>query len=64
MKTQSRAAVLLFALSVTPSIAGVMLTTFVLIPIFPVSTLLYIWLAVAVLTLAALLRFLRTPSAT
>jgi hypothetical protein len=34
----------------------------VLIPNFRVSTLLDVWLVVAVLTLVALLRFLRTPA--
>jgi hypothetical protein len=36
-----------------------MLTAFVLIPHFRVSTLLYLWLGVAVLSLAALLRLIR-----
>ena len=52
---------LVYGVSTLGNIAGVMLTTFVLIPNFRVSTLLYVWLAVAVLNLAALLRLLRTP---
>jgi hypothetical protein len=51
-----------YGVSTLGNIAGVMLTTFVLIPSFRVSTLLYVWLAVAVLTLLALLRFLRPSS--
>lgn len=50
---------LVYGVSTLGNIAGVMLTTFVLIPNFRVSTLLDVWLAVAVLTLVALLRFLR-----
>jgi len=57
-----KASGLVYGVSTLGNIAGVMLTTFVLIPHFRVSTLLYIWLAVAVLNLAALLRFLRTPT--
>lgn len=53
---------LVYGVSTLGNIAGVMLTTFVLIPNFRVSTLLYVWLAVAVVNLAALLRFLRTPT--
>jgi hypothetical protein len=45
------------------NIAGVMLTAFALIPHFPVSTLLLIWLVVAVVSLAALLRLLRVSPA-
>jgi hypothetical protein len=57
-----KASGLVYGVSTLGNIAGVMLTTFVLIPNFRVSTLLYVWLAVAVLTLAALLRFLRAPT--
>lgn len=57
-----KASGLVYGVSTLGNIAGVMLTTFVLIPSFRVSTLLYVWLAVAVLTLLALLRFLRTSS--
>ena len=53
---------LVYGVSTLGNIAGVMLTTFVLIPNFRVSTLLYVWLAVALLNLAALLRFLRAPA--
>ncbi len=57
-----KASGLIYGVSTLGNIAGVMLTTFVLIPKFPVSTLLYVWLGVAVLSLAALLQFLRTPA--
>jgi hypothetical protein len=57
-----KASGLVYGVSTLGNIAGVMLTTFVLIPNFRVSTLLDVWLAVAVLTLVALLRFLRTPT--
>lgn len=57
-----KASGLVYGVSTLGNIAGVMLTTFVLIPSFRVSTLLYVWLAVAVITLVALLRFLRAPS--
>ena len=51
-----------YGVSTLGNIAGVMLTTFVLIPSFPVSTLLYVWLAVAIVSLAFLLRLLRAPT--
>ena len=54
---------LVYGLSTLGNIAGVMLTTFVLIPNFPVSQLLYGWLAVAAVGLVGLLRLLQTPSA-
>lgn len=57
-----KASGLVYGVSTFGNIAGVMLTTFVLIPNFRVSTLLYVWLGVAVVTLAALLRFLRAPA--
>ncbi len=57
-----KASGLVYGVSTLGNIAGVMLTTFVLIPNFRVSTLLDVWLVVAVLTLVALLRFLRTPA--
>ncbi|MCX6950928.1 MAG: fused MFS/spermidine synthase [Verrucomicrobia bacterium] len=57
-----KASGLVYGVSTLGNIAGVMLTTFVLIPNFRVSSLLYGWLVVAVVTLAALLRFLRSPS--
>jgi hypothetical protein len=47
------------------NIAGVMLTAFVLIPHLPVSTLLYLWLGVALVNLTCLILLLRTvPSST
>lgn len=51
----------IYGASTLGNIAGVMLTAFVLIPHFPVSTLLYVWLAVAVLSLGGLLILLRPP---
>ena len=57
-----KASGLVYGVSTLGNIAGVMLTTFMLIPNFRVSTLLYVWLAVAVASLAALLRLLRAPS--
>ncbi len=53
---------LVYGVSTMGNIAGVMLTAFVLIPHFRVSTLLYIWLAVAIVSLASLLRLLRPAS--
>ncbi len=50
-----------YAVSTLGNIAGVMLTAFVLIPNFRVSTLLFIWLAVAALGLAGLLWLLLRP---
>jgi hypothetical protein len=50
-----------YGVSTLGNIAGVMVTAFVLIPHFRVSTLLYLWLGVAVVSLVALLRFLRAP---
>ena len=58
-----KASGLVYGVSTLGNIAGVMLTTFKLIPSFPVSTLLYVWLGVAVLCVAGLLVLLRpTPS--
>ena len=57
-----KASGLVYGVSTLGNIAGVMLTAFVLIPNFRVSTLLYGWLAVAVVSLAALVRLLRTPA--
>ena len=48
-------------MSTLGNIAGVMLTAFTLIPHFPVSTLLYLWLGVAIVSLASLVRLLRIP---
>jgi len=50
----------IYGISTVGNIAGVMLTAFVLIPHFRVSTLLYLWLAVAILSLAGLIAILRT----
>jgi hypothetical protein len=54
-----KASGLVYGVSTLGNIAGVMLTTFVLIPNFRVSTLLYVWLGVAVVSLIALLRLLK-----
>jgi hypothetical protein len=54
---------LVYGLSTLGNIAGVMLTTFVLIPNFPVSRLLHGWLIVAAIGLAGLIRLLRTAPA-
>jgi len=53
---------IVYGVSTLGNIAGVMLTAFVLIPNFPVSTLLYGWLAVAVVGLTTLVRLLRAAS--
>jgi hypothetical protein len=45
------------------NIAGVMLTAFALIPNFRVSTLLHLWLAVALVSLVGLVRLLRLSPA-
>jgi hypothetical protein len=57
-----KASGVVYGVSTLGNIAGVMLTAFVLIPHLRVSTLLYVWLAVAIVSLAALLRLLRVPS--
>ena len=58
-----KASGVVYGVSTLGNIAGVMLTAFALIPHFRVSSLLYGWLAVAVLSLWLLLRLLRrTPS--
>lgn len=56
-----KASGVVYGVSTLGNIAGVMLTAFVFIPNFRVSTLLYIWLAVAVASLAGLVRLLRAP---
>ncbi|MES2697509.1 MAG: hypothetical protein V4773_28845, partial [Verrucomicrobiota bacterium] len=56
-----KASGIVYGVSTLGNIAGVMLTAFVLIPNFPVSTLLYIWLGVAVVSLAGLVQLLRLP---
>jgi hypothetical protein len=53
---------LVYGLSTLGNIAGVMLTTFVLIPNFRVSTLFYVWLAVAAIGLVGLIRLLQAAS--
>ena len=59
-----KASGVVYGVSTLGNIVGVMLTAFALIPHFRVSTLLYLWLGVAVVSLAALLRLLRVSSAT
>ncbi|PTX98922.1 fused MFS/spermidine synthase [Opitutus sp. ER46] len=54
-----KASGLVYGVSTLGNIAGVMMTAFLLIPHFRVSTLLYGWLAVAVASLAVLLHLLR-----
>jgi hypothetical protein len=56
-----KASGIVYGVSTLGNIAGVMLTAFVLIPHFRVSTLLYIWLGVAIISLASLVRLLRVP---
>lgn len=58
-----KASGIVYGTSTLGNIAGVMLTAFLLIPQFPVSSLLYTWLAVAVISLAVLLRLLRGSAA-
>jgi hypothetical protein len=57
-----KASGIVYGVSTLGNIAGVMLTAFALIPHFHVSTLLYVWLAVALVSLAALLGLLRDTS--
>jgi len=54
-----KASGLIYGVSTLGNIAGVMLTAFVFIPNFPVSTLLYLWLVVALASLASLVGLLR-----
>ena len=49
----------IYGISTVGNIAGVMLTAFVLLPNLRVSTLLYVWLGVAVVSLAGLLTLLQ-----
>jgi hypothetical protein len=59
-----KASGLVYGVSTLGNIAGVMLTAFVLIPHLPVSTLLYLWLGVALVNLSCLIVLLRpSPSA-
>ena len=53
---------IVYGTSTLGNIAGVMLTAFALIPNFRVSTLLFLWLGVAVVSLASLVRLLRLSS--
>src|SRR4051812_22367174 len=57
-----KASGIIYGVSTLGNIAGVMLTAFLFIPNFRVSTLLYIWLAVAIVSLASLVRLLRIPT--
>jgi sugar phosphate permease len=57
-----KASGIVYGVSTLGNIAGVMLTAFVLIPHARVSTLLHVWLGVAVVSLLALLRLLRSAS--
>lgn len=59
-----KASGIVYGVSTLGNIAGVMLTAFALIPNFRVSTLLYIWLGVAVVSCSALLHLLREPRPT
>jgi len=54
-----KASGLVYGVSTLGNIAGVMLTAFVLIPHLPVSTLLYLWLGVALVNLTCLILLLR-----
>ncbi len=54
-----KASGLVYGVSTLGNIAGVMLTAFVLIPHLPVSTLLYLWLGVALVNLSCLIIPLR-----
>lgn len=56
-----KASGVVYGVSTLGNIAGVMLTAFTLIPHFRVSTLLYLWLGVAIVSLASLVRLLRPP---
>lgn len=57
-----KASGIVYGVSTLGNIAGVMLTAFALIPHFHVSTLLYLWLVVAIVSLASLVGLLRVPS--
>lgn len=57
-----KASGLVYGVSTLGNIAGVMLTAFVLIPNFRVSTLLFVWLGVAAAGLLALLSLLQTKT--
>jgi hypothetical protein len=57
-----KASGIVYGVSTLGNIGGVMLTAFLFIPNFRVSTLLYLWLAVAIVSLAGLIRLLRATS--
>jgi hypothetical protein len=57
-----KASGIIYGVSTLGNIAGVMLTAFALIPYFRVSTLLYLWLGVAIVSLASLVRLLRVSA--
>lgn len=57
-----KASGLVYGVSTLGNIAGVMLTAFALIPHFRISSLLYGWLFVAIVSLAILLELLRRPT--
>jgi hypothetical protein len=57
-----KASGIVYGVSTLGNIGGVMLTAFLFIPHMRVSTLLYVWLGVALVSLAALLRLLRVTS--
>jgi len=59
-----KASGIIYGVSTLGNIGGVMLTAFFLIPHFPVSTLLYGWLLVALVSLVSLLRLLRISPST
>lgn len=61
--TPGAASGLVYGISTVGNIAGVMLTAFALIPNFRVSTLLYLWLVVAIVSLTGLIALLRTSPA-
>ncbi len=52
---------LVYGISTVGNIAGVMITAFLLIPNLPVSTLLQLWLSVAIFSSACLILILRLP---
>jgi hypothetical protein len=57
-----KASGLVYGISTLGNIGGVMLTAFALIPNFRVSTLLYGWLVVAIISLSVLIAILRSGS--
>lgn len=57
-----KASGIVYGVSTLGNIGGVMLTAFLFIPHFRVSTLLYVWLGVAIVSLASLMRLLRAPT--